>query len=669
MLISFGEYLRRPRVVVAATVMTFAVACAVGSPTAIREQSVAPEVRQLEVIAEPKAAADFLLNPKPVGSNNYVRGLTVTIDVIPKAEWELYEWIGPVYGSTSKTARIDMNASQSVVARFRRISNPSGASANLDANALSNVLPVAPTAPAPTSVTSIATPQVNATLVPIPTPTQTLIPTRVPTHTATPRPTATQRPTATPRPTPTSTVRPTATSRPSPTPKPVTSFGPYSGGLFHDPNQNTVKTFSAGVAVSDFVVEADFVNPHTTTAIPWDFGFMVRGPGRMFDMIAVTSAGRWEHQFYNGGNYDNIGSGYLATNSTRLNTSIGSSNNLRLIVIGDTGWIFVNGQYLESLALGSSGFSGDVEVATGFFTGNEAAGAVTRYEDFTVNPLPQAYGPTDGNLVLQPGFISTHSSGLSLINLIVEARFNNPSPQSESWSYGFEIRNRGPNTFDAIFVRHRGQHQTASWEHYTRSGSIDSNRKLASGVVSLNAGLRDSNKLRLIVSEDRGWLFVNDQFVTELNLGAYTEPGDVQAFSGFFTDDEILGVVIRFQDFTIWTLPSTSASAATPTPIPTRKANPTPTRVSQIPPHLSAVTATINGEIVPDATEITAYIDGRQVASSRVAGGVAILVIPGDASYAGKIISFRIGSRDAVETDYWEQGGHVNPEIRISALR
>ena len=87
----------------------------------------------------------------------------------------------------------------------------------------------------------------------------------------------------------------------------------------------------------------------------------------------------------------------------------------------------------------------------------------------------------------------------------------------------------------------------------------------------------------------------------------------------------------------------------------------------QIPPHLSAVTANVDGAPASDGTVVTAWIDGNQVASGEVTDGVAILIISGDASFTGKTISFKIGDFDAAETDTWEQGGHVNPEITISA--
>ena len=91
----------------------------------------------------------------------------------------------------------------------------------------------------------------------------------------------------------------------------------------------------------------------------------------------------------------------------------------------------------------------------------------------------------------------------------------------------------------------------------------------------------------------------------------------------------------------------------------------------QIPPHLSAVTANVDGAPASNGTVVTAWIDGSEVGSGvvtdDVTAGLAILVISGDASFTGKTISFKIGDLDAKENDTWEQGGHQNPELTISA--
>ena len=85
-----------------------------------------------------------------------------------------------------------------------------------------------------------------------------------------------------------------------------------------------------------------------------------------------------------------------------------------------------------------------------------------------------------------------------------------------------------------------------------------------------------------------------------------------------------------------------------------------------VPDHLSRVVVTIDGEKAPDDTDVTAIIDGEDVAMAMTMDGVALLRIPGTGATTGKEISFMVGDVMAVETDTWEQGGHVDKGFEIS---
>lgn len=173
-------------------------------------------LRELAVIAEPREAAEFLLNPNPIGAGGYSAGMLVTIDVLPKKGWEVEEWIGPVYGITGKTARIEMNSSLTVIVKLIQVNEPAVSDvvpAQVKANQLEPT--VAPTAP-PTATARVI--MVTAT------PSPTIPPTDTPPPTLTPRPTATPRPTPTRTPRPTSTRKPTATPWPTNTPEPTVAI-------------------------------------------------------------------------------------------------------------------------------------------------------------------------------------------------------------------------------------------------------------------------------------------------------------------------------------------------------------------------------------------------------------------------------------------------------------
>ena len=156
----------RSAVVPTATALcvTLVLACAAATAPPITRPP--PILPLLEVIAEPREAADFLLNPRALGSGGYPMGMTVTIDVLPKDGWEVDEWVGPVYAVIGKSAQIDMDAGQTVVVRLVRTKAPTAASTLL---------------PSPTSVTTprpapVATLVPKATFTPVPTPTPTPLP-------------------------------------------------------------------------------------------------------------------------------------------------------------------------------------------------------------------------------------------------------------------------------------------------------------------------------------------------------------------------------------------------------------------------------------------------------------------------------------------------------------
>ena len=81
---------------------------------------------ELELISDPRQAADFIVNPKPDPQGAYVAGTTVTIDVLAKEGWRVEQWVGPVYAAIGETAKINMDDNQTddnqtVVVRFLRV--------------------------------------------------------------------------------------------------------------------------------------------------------------------------------------------------------------------------------------------------------------------------------------------------------------------------------------------------------------------------------------------------------------------------------------------------------------------------------------------------------------------------------------------------------------------
>ena len=344
---------------------------------------------------------------------------------------------------------------------------------------------------------------------------------------------------ASPAPTPTPTRRPTAT----PTPGLAGGFGPTSGELQHDPSDGFIKTEYAGVDMADMIVSATFVNPYSASSNSWDYGFIIRdggaGSSTGFTQLVVTSSGRWVVSSREDGNSE----GQTTAQGTlrRFDTSAGGRNLVWFAAFGESGLLFVNGDFISMLDLSDVAWSGDVAAITGAFTGDEVAGAVTRFEDFQGWSFQREYGPVSGKLEYEQGLVSAHHSGVWTNGLVTEATFTSPS--GRDWDYGFIIRNPEFNRLEVIGVA--GDNR---WFHQTRDVGDDHYTELEDGYLSA-ANLLNRNHLLLFASEEFGLFFVNGQFIARLDLSHNLDYGAVSAMGGFFNDRT---GEPNFENFNVW---------------------------------------------------------------------------------------------------------------------
>ena len=326
---------------------------------------------------------------------------------------------------------------------------------------------------------------------------------------------------------------PTPTRRLSPTPRPnpdgTNSFGPISGELQHDPSDSFIETEYANVSMADMIVEATFTNPYSSSYNSWDYGFIFRkNRNTPFIHVVVNGDGRWSLKSGDGAPYNNVSGGTLSN----LNANDGGKNHLRIIAIGKRGWFFVNDELVSDLDLSEVTRAGDVAVITGAFEGDEVDGKATRFEDFTGTRLNRRYGPANGKLEKEPGFVAKHSSGVRTRDMVAEAEFI--TPQGEDWDYGFIIRNPEFNRLEVI-----GIHSTGYWFHKTRNVDDDKYTDVAESFLS-SAGpfSHGRNLLLLIAIGDTGWLFLNDDLVSKLDLSHNLDSGWVSVMGDFFRDHQ-----------------------------------------------------------------------------------------------------------------------------------
>jgi len=321
--------------------------------------------------------------------------------------------------------------------------------------------------------------------------------------------------------------------------------GPTSGSLEHK-DDGTIKYYPADVDVKDFVADVTFYNPYSTSKGSWDYGFLFRRvESGTFHTIRVMSDGKWYHDVVIDGDWNRVGEGEVS-----LQTGANQKNHLRLIVIGDSGWFYVNGQLVATLDTSRLTKSGDVCAATGTFSGNEIEGEVTRFKDFTVWSFDEpTSGPTSGSLEHKDdGYIKQYIADVDVKDFVAEVTFYNPySATKGKWDCGFAFRAQ-KKKFCAILVTSNG-----SWYHYAVTDG-DWNT-IGEGIVSgLRTGANQSNHLQIIITGDRGWFFVNGQLIAALDTSELAQNSHVSATTGMFAGHIIEGEATRYENFTVWSL-------------------------------------------------------------------------------------------------------------------
>ncbi|NKQ35097.1 MAG: serine/threonine protein kinase [Chloroflexi bacterium] len=161
-------------------------------------------------------------------------------------------------------------------------------------------------------------------------------------------------------------------------------FGPDSGQLEHALD-DLIKLGAAGVDVADFIADATFINPFPAAENDWDIGFGFRDDEAIYWLV-IESTGDWALVARIDGpdSDEDVQTGTV----DNLNLGADEENSLRLIALGDTGYLFLNDEFVDTLDLSDIQSSGDLNVITAFYADHELEGAATAYEDFTIWPLP-----------------------------------------------------------------------------------------------------------------------------------------------------------------------------------------------------------------------------------------------------------------------------------------
>ena len=97
----------------------------------------------------------------------------------------------------------------------------------------------------------------------------------------------------------------------------------------------------SNINVKDFIIEATFYNPYSSISGNWDYGFLFRSKNEMFHVVQVTSDKEWFHYVVINGEWNKIEDGKIFG----LQTGFRDMNHLCVIVLGQRGFFYVNGQF------------------------------------------------------------------------------------------------------------------------------------------------------------------------------------------------------------------------------------------------------------------------------------------------------------------------------------
>ena len=364
--------------------------------------------------------------------------------------------------------------------------------------------------------------------------------------------TATRTSSPVPEDTPTVFITRTPVIRTSPTVNPSSQLslvaGPFEGEILHNSTDGLIGTVDPEVSVADFIAQVDFFIPYDTSTGSWDIGFLFREQGfNQQYRLVILSDKTWYVTDHNGSSDGTeIASGTL----TNLNSLDSDINKLMLVAYQDRGWFFLNGVLISELDLSSKTSPGNVELATGLFSGNELDGESTTYNDFNI--WQTNLTSESGSLVHdQDGYIEEYGLESHYTNFIAAVTFTNPYGTSTgTFDYGFMFRNLGGNDQFRLPVA-----ESKAWELAFHSGETEGVVVNSGSISNMRIGAGESNSFTLVVLDEKGWLFCNGSLAGELDLSSSLSEGSVSAASGLYTGNEIPGYTTDFSNFVVIPLP------------------------------------------------------------------------------------------------------------------
>lgn len=351
-----------------------------------------------------------------------------------------------------------------------------------------------------------------------------------------------------------------AVAQPTETPAPATPAARLAPPSVRDNVEGSLGVFSADVDLADFSAAATLRNPFPPDEGVWNHGLLIRSADIYgFQGVFVTSGAEWFHVRAEGVETRTLAAGPAPA----LRVGAGEANDLRVIAFGDRGWFFVNDELAATLDLSEGNPMGNVAVAGRYIPSDPAlAGLKPDYSDFAVQEILLVDDvEASGEIAhTDSAYTALQSTGASGRDFIAEATFTNPyAPDDDGgWDYGVGFRSDPDqsNVFHAVVLSNMGM-----WEHVRRDGGGAESDERREGMAALDKTDGGRNRVLILAVGGAGVVYVNGEFVAELDLSGDPSIGEIWLGTGTYTGNQREGALTRYDGLRIWSLQAARTAA------------------------------------------------------------------------------------------------------------
>ena len=303
-----------------------------------------------------------------------------------------------------------------------------------------------------------------------------------------------------------------------------------------------IQTGAVASNIRDFMITAEFGVPYPMSVGGWDVGFIFRNSELgNFHYLAITDSGDYVHKVRIDGASTQLAFGTVAD----WNQDFGSDNRIALVAIEDRGWLFVNSKLVADLDVSGGSDEGDLQVATGFFQGNEVPDEYTIASNVYAEEVGMLFGPEDGELTKDSTSIATRSAGLNVSWGYASAECRVQSGV-EDWSCGFSFRIIRKEDYLAFRI------SSLYWwavSHATNSG--EGWRTLEEGFsFDIDANDAVLNRLEVFFIGEVASMYVNGELLGTADISSVPGLGDVKLGYGYYSGND--HGTATYDKFTVW---------------------------------------------------------------------------------------------------------------------